>query len=46
MIKDNTKAKFHLSNALRLNWQLHYSWRPIPWFGKKNSNYYIAKHKK
>jgi tetratricopeptide (TPR) repeat protein len=47
MIQDNTKAKFHLSNGLRLNWQLYYSWRYVSsGLDKKMVQNYIAKHKK
>jgi tetratricopeptide (TPR) repeat protein len=38
MNKDNTKAKFHLSNALRLNYDNYIILEDLfPWFGKENS---------
>jgi hypothetical protein len=48
MNKDNTKAKFHLSNALRLNYDNYIILEDLfPWFGKeKIVHNYIAKHKK
>jgi hypothetical protein len=48
MNKDNTKAKFHLSNALRLNFDNYIILEDLfPWFGKKKIVHnYIAKHKK
>jgi tetratricopeptide (TPR) repeat protein len=48
MIKDNTKAKFHLSNALRLNFDNYIILEdlfPVVWTKKMVQNY-IAKHKK
>jgi tetratricopeptide (TPR) repeat protein len=48
MIQDNTKAKFHLSNALRLNFDnyiLIEDLFPVVWKKKMVQNY-IAKHKK
>ncbi len=48
MIQDNTKAKFHLSNALRLNFDnyiLIEDLFPVVWTKKTVQNY-ITKHKK
>jgi tetratricopeptide (TPR) repeat protein len=48
MIQDNTKAKFHLSNAMRLNFDnyiLIEDMFPVVWAKKMVQNY-IAKHKK
>ncbi len=48
MIQDNTKAKFHLSNALRLNFDnyiLIEDLFPVVW-SKKTVQNYITKHKK
>jgi tetratricopeptide (TPR) repeat protein len=48
MNKDNTKAKFHLSNALRLNYDNYIILEdlfPLVW-KKKIVHNYIAKHKK
>lgn len=48
MIQDNTKAKFHLSNALRLNFEnyiLIEDLFPVVWTKKTVQNY-ITKHKK
>ncbi|HEY4616921.1 MAG TPA: tetratricopeptide repeat protein [Flavobacterium sp.] len=48
MIQDNTKAKFHLSNAMRLNFDnyiLIEDLFPVVWAKKMVQNY-IAKHKK
>ena len=48
MIQDTTKAKFHLSNGLRLNFDnyiLIEDLFPMVWEEKKVQNY-IAKHKK
>lgn len=48
MIQDNTKAKFHLSNALRLNFDNYIIIEdlfPAVW-AKKTVKNYIAKHKK
>ena len=48
MIQDNTKAKFHLSNALRLNFDNYIILEdlfPVVWTRKMVQNY-IAKHKK
>ena len=48
MLTQNTKAKFHLSNALRLNFDNHIILEdlfPVVWTKKMVQNY-IAKHKK
>ncbi len=48
MIQDNTKAKFHLSNALRLNFDNYILLEdlfPVVWTKKMVQNY-ISKHKK
>ncbi len=48
MIQHTTKAKFHLSNALRLNFENHILLEalfPVVWSRKMVQNY-IAKHKK
>jgi tetratricopeptide (TPR) repeat protein len=48
MLTDNTKAKFHLSNALRLNFENYILLEdlfPVVWTTKMVQNY-IAKHKK
>ena len=48
MIQDTTKAKFHLSNGLRLNYDNHILLEnlfPVVWSRKIVQNY-IAKHKK
>jgi tetratricopeptide (TPR) repeat protein len=48
MIGQNTKAKFHLSNALRLNFDNYILLEdlfPVVWTKKMVQNY-IAKHKK
>jgi hypothetical protein len=48
MIQDTTKAKFHLSNALRLNFDnyiLIEDLFPVVWARKMVQNY-IAKYKK
>jgi tetratricopeptide (TPR) repeat protein len=48
MIQENTKAKFHLSNALRLNFDNYIILEdlfPVVWTRKMVQNY-IAKHKK
>ncbi|PRZ24041.1 tetratricopeptide repeat protein [Flavobacterium granuli] len=48
MIQDNTKAKFHLSNALRLNFDNYILLEdlfPVVWTKKTVQNY-IAKHNK
>ncbi|SFF44582.1 tetratricopeptide repeat protein [Flavobacterium xueshanense] len=48
MLTDNTKAKFHLSNALRLNFDNYILLEdlfPVVWTKKTVQNY-IAKHKK
>ncbi|UQD57373.1 tetratricopeptide repeat protein [Flavobacterium sp. K5-23] len=48
MLQDNTKAKFHLSNAMRLNFDnyiLLEDLYPVVWSRKMVQNY-IAKHKK
>jgi hypothetical protein len=48
MIQDTTKAKFHLSNALRLNFDNYIILEdlfPVVWSRKMVQNY-IAKHKK
>ena len=48
MIQDNTKAKFHLSNALRLNFDNYILLEdlfPVVWTKKMVQNY-IAKHNK
>jgi tetratricopeptide (TPR) repeat protein len=48
MLSDTTKAKFHLSNALRLNFEnytLLEDQFPVVW-AKKTVQNYIAKHKK
>jgi hypothetical protein len=44
MIQDNTKAKFHLSNGLRLNFDNYIILEDILWFGKKMVQNYIAKN--
>jgi tetratricopeptide (TPR) repeat protein len=47
MNKDNTKAKFHLSNALRLNYDNYIILEDLfPGLEKKMVHNYIAKHKK
>jgi hypothetical protein len=47
MNKDNTKAKFHLSNALRLNYDNYIILEDLfPGLEKKIVHNYIAKHKK
>ena len=48
MLSDTTKAKFHLSNALRLNFENYVLLEdqfPVVW-AKKTVQNYIAKHKK
>lgn len=48
MLTQNTKAKFHLSNAIRLNFDNHIILEdlfPVVWTKKMVQNY-IAKHKK
>ncbi|WP_413997748.1 tetratricopeptide repeat protein [Flavobacterium sp. W1B] len=48
MIQDNTKAKFHLSNALRLNFENYILLEdlfPVVWTKKMVQNY-VAKYKK
>jgi tetratricopeptide (TPR) repeat protein len=48
MLQDNTKAKFHLSNAMRLNFDNYILLEdlfPVVWSRKMVQNY-IAKHKK
>jgi hypothetical protein len=47
MIQDNTKAKFHLSTAMRLNFDNYIIIEDMfQWYGKKMVQNYIAKHKK
>jgi hypothetical protein len=45
MIQDNTKAKFHLSTAMRLNFDNYIIIEDMFLVWKKVQNY-IAKHKK